>query len=328
MKYMGPFKKYPLFTSNDIEESEMLISNNLSDVSILNNSVRDHFQIRMSRIELGKISLNYSFFRNNTTLKAELADDYFHILISGGKPSMFQLGKKLITTSAGEGAILETDKLTNIKRSDNSEVITLKVPRVDVLNHIEKLTGQFHKGPLVFENRINFTSANGALLDRMLDYIIQELTYDDLLLANPGQIRSLNHMLLSAIVSLPHNKLAQLIENKGNSIAPAIVRRAEEYMKAHLDEPITIIDLLRICGSSRPVLFSAFQNARGYTPMEFLTEQRLQCARENLLHPLETDTVSTIATRCEVGNLGRFAQNYRIRFGELPSVTLRKSDKK
>jgi len=186
------------------------------------------------------------------------------------------------------------------------------------------LTGQYHKSSLEFKNYIDLTSNNGAMVGRMVDYIIQELNYDDLLLTNPGQTRSVNHMLLSAMLSLPHNNLKRLNQNKSKSIAPAMVRRAEEYMKAHLGELITIIDLLRICDCSRSVLFSSFQNTRSYTPMEFLMEQRLQHAKENLLRPKEAATVSSIATHSGFTNLGRFAQSYGKRFGERPSTTLRK----
>lgn len=126
---------------------------------------------------------------------------------------------------------------------------------------------------------------------------------------------------------LPHNKSNQPKVEKGRTTAPGIVRRAEEYMKAHLADSISIIDLLKINNCSRSVLFSSFQSARSYTPMEFLTEQRLQYARENLLHPIETDTVSLIATRSGFVNFGRFAQIYNKRFGERPSVTLRKTIK-
>ena len=327
MKYLRPFKKYPVITSNGIEESEALISNNLSEASILNNPGRNHFQMRMSTIPLGHMSLTYSFFRNATQLKPGAPDDYFHLLLSSSCTASFQLGKNLVTIAAEKGAILDTDNLTHIERSGKSGVLTLRVPRVEVLHHLEELAGQHHKGPLVFENCIDLTTSTGAMVDRLLNYIIHELNNDDLLLTNPGQLRGLNHMLLSAILSLPHNKLAQLNKNMDNSIAPAIVRRAEEYMVAHIDEPITIIDILRISNCSRSVLFSAFQNARSYTPMEFLAEQRLQRAQEYLSNPLETDTVSSIATRCGFGNLGRFAQNYSKRFGELPSITLQKHKK-
>jgi transcriptional regulator GlxA family with amidase domain len=71
------------------------------------------------------------------------------------------------------------------------------------------------------------------------------------------------------------------------------------------------------------MLFAAFRNARGYTPMEFLTEQRLQSAREKLLKPHSVTSVSSIALDCGFMNLGRFSQVYRRRFGERPSDTLR-----
>ena len=131
-------------------------------------------------------------------------------------------------------------------------------------------------------------------------------------------------MLLTALLSLPHNKREMLYEDRGHQVAPGIVYRAEEYMRAHLKEAISIIDLLRICGCSRSVLFSAFRNARGYTPMEFLTEQRLQSAQNRLLKPYAEASVASIALDCGFINFGRFSQVYRKRFGERPSDTLRK----
>ena len=118
--------------------------------------------------------------------------------------------------------------------------------------------------------------------------------------------------------------LEKLNKDRQYQVSPGLVRRAEEYMRAHFNKAITISDLLQICGCSRSVLFSAFRNARGYTPMEFLTEQRLQSARERLLKSNFESSVALIALDCGFINLGRFSQYYRKRFGELPSDTLRK----
>ncbi len=151
-----------------------------------------------------------------------------------------------------------------------------------------------------------------------------ELEHNDLVVKNPGLLKSYDHMLLTALLSLPHNQREKLYEDRRYQVAPGLVRRAEEYMRAQLEEAISIIDLLQICGCSRSVLFAAFRNARGYTPMEFLTEQRLQSAREKLLTSHLEASVSSIALDCGFINLGRFSQVYRKRFGERPSVTLRK----
>lgn len=151
-----------------------------------------------------------------------------------------------------------------------------------------------------------------------------ELEHNDLVVKNPGLLKSYDHMLLTALLSLPHNQREKLYEDRRYQVAPGLVRRAEEYMRAQLEEAISIIDLLQICGCSRSVLFAAFRNARGYTPMEFLIEQRLQSAREKLLKPHPQASVSSIALDCGFMYLGRFSQVYRKRFGERPSDTLQK----
>jgi len=155
--------------------------------------------------------------------------------------------------------------------------------------------------------------------------LIYELEHNDQALKNPGLSKSYNHMLLTALLSLPHNQSEKLFKNYHNHVAPGLVRRAEEYMRAHLNEAVTIIDLLRICDCSRSVLFSAFKNARGYTPMEFLTEQRLLGAREKLLRQHPKDSVSSIALDYGFVHLGRFSKVYKKRFGVAPSITLKKN---
>jgi AraC-like DNA-binding protein len=129
---------------------------------------------------------------------------------------------------------------------------------------------------------------------------------------------------MTTMLSLPHNKMDQLYEDRSSMVAPAIVYRAEEYMRAHLTKPITISDLLRVSDCSRSVLFAAFRNTRNYTPMEFLTEQRLHLAREQLLYSKQKASVSSIAMNSGFISNSWFSQVYRKRFGERPSDTLRR----
>ena len=209
-----------------------------------------------------------------------------------------------------------------IQRSESSEILVLRTSFSDLLRHFEELTARHHRGSLIFDHSIDLTNGPGAMLNRMMNYLVYELEHNDLVLKNPGLRKSYDHMLLTALLSLPHNQRERLYEDRRHQVAPGHVRCAEEYMRAHLKESITITDLLRICGCSRSVLFAAFRNARGYTPMEFLTEQRLQSAREKLLKPYPEASVSSIALNSGFMHLGRFSQVYRKRFGERPSDTL------
>lgn len=102
-----------------------------------------------------------------------------------------------------------------------------------------------------------------------------------------------------------------------------LVKQAEDYMLAHLDQPITLKEVCEaIHVSSRP-LFYGFQEMFGVSPMEYLKVQRLQGVRRALqVADLETSSVAAIAQRFGFWSAGHFARDYKIMFGELPSTTL------
>ena len=105
-------------------------------------------------------------------------------------------------------------------------------------------------------------------------------------------------------------------------IPPRLVWVAEVFLDAQTGESTSISDLLAICGCSRTVLFEAFRRYRNYTPMQFLTDKRMQKARRLLLSGSD-QTVTSVAHDCGFRHLGRFAGDYRARFGETPSETTR-----
>ena len=103
-----------------------------------------------------------------------------------------------------------------------------------------------------------------------------------------------------------------------------IVRVCQEYLNSHPTGQVTKLDLCRAAGVSARSLQDAFRTISGLPPSEFLKSRRLQEARRLLR---EGDPESTAVKQCalEAGfwELGRFAVEYRQRFGESPSETLR-----
>ncbi|WP_448334372.1 helix-turn-helix domain-containing protein, partial [Streptomyces sp. DSM 41534] len=64
---------------------------------------------------------------------------------------------------------------------------------------------------------------------------------------------------------------------------------------------------------------SAFRERFGLPPLAYVRNLRLARIREDIL--TSTDPVGVIAYRWGITHLGRFAGEYRDRFGELPSAT-------
>ena len=321
MKQFKPLSKFPIIRTHRAEEAEFKLSQTLTDLRIKRIEERRSFKLEMNGFNLGSSSLIYNQFRANTKIELGLDIDYTLFVIGRGVPCIIYVDRQPVLVSPQKAAIVATGRKVQIERPKNSEAIVLRVPKLDLWHHFVELTARHHRGSLIFDHSVDLINGPGARLKQLLDYVIDELGHNDLVVKNPALRKSYERNLLSALLSLPHNKRETLLEEHHHQIAPGIVRRAEEYMRAHSNEAISIIDLLRLSGCSRRVLFSAFRNARNYTPMEFLTELRLQRVREKLLKPHPEASISSIALDCGFTHFGRFSQVYRKRFGERPSDT-------
>lgn len=100
-----------------------------------------------------------------------------------------------------------------------------------------------------------------------------------------------------------------------------LVGLAEEFMRAHLDRPLSVAQVAAQLGVSLRRLQYAFQHVRQASARTIPAELRLERARQQLADPADGRTVAQIALDCGIAHFGRFATAYAARYGELPSVT-------
>jgi AraC family transcriptional regulator, ethanolamine operon transcriptional activator len=102
-----------------------------------------------------------------------------------------------------------------------------------------------------------------------------------------------------------------------------IIRMSMDFVEQHDGEYLSVEQLAKAAGVSERTLRDAFQCYFGAAPVEFLNRRTLHQVRAALkaADPSRT-TVTKIATQFGVWHFGRFAQDYRSLFGELPSETL------
>ena len=93
----------------------------------------------------------------------------------------------------------------------------------------------------------------------------------------------------------------------------------------HDCEYVSVAELATEAGVSERTLRAAFQQFFGMGPVQYLKRRMLNLVRKALQDgDSSLATVTQIATRFGVWELGRFAHDYRALFDELPSETLRR----
>ena len=147
---------------------------------------------------------------------------------------------------------------------------------------------------------------------------------------NADYLRKLSsEMLLARMLSALENSATRSLETPGgaaNSIkSDALAKRFMAAIEEGVSYGVGVLELADQLSVPVRTLQEHVKTAFGSTPSSMLREARLQHAHRLLCdaNPSKA-TVTAIAEECGFGHLGRFAQEYRARFGETPAQTLRR----
>ena len=124
------------------------------------------------------------------------------------------------------------------------------------------------------------------------------------------------------LLAVPH----QVEPTPGRHAVPRrqIIRRSMDFVDQHEGEYLSVEQLAAAAGVSDRTLRDAFQHYFGMAPVRYLNRRTLHQVRSALKAADPTvATVTGIAMQFGVWELGRFARDYRVLFGEPPSETLR-----
>jgi AraC-like DNA-binding protein len=163
---------------------------------------------------------------------------------------------------------------------------------------------------------------------RLLDPAVIQTLYDEFAFIHGGRHAQSNRgvrageTLLRAIVSHAGREPHGLNLRGGKQGYERIVRRARDYILAHLSSPLSPDEIAKAAITSRRTLFRAFEEILGETPQSYVRRLRLHRIRHDLASDEERAcTIALIANQWGLSDLGRMAGWYRALFGERPSET-------
>ncbi len=180
-------------------------------------------------------------------------------------------------------------------------------------SHAWRLSGDAGDAPLQAMLRRELSKT-----DTLLEYshsLVNSLQLDD-------QIYRLIAALLLPELRLetPLERLTQM-DQKGRDLFDELL----DFIKLNLAQPLNLTMLERQSHYSRRALQYAFRDRLGCTATQWIRNQRLDLARNHLMHPVQGDSVGSIATRCGYRSLSLFSIEFQQRFHVKPSQLLREA---
>lgn len=105
-----------------------------------------------------------------------------------------------------------------------------------------------------------------------------------------------------------------------------LTRRMIRYVESRFGQRVTVSDVAHELGITPRALHLAVRSTLDMSPLDLVLSFRLNQVRNELWYArLSEPSVTAAALAQDFGHLGRFSQQYRTFFGELPSETLRRT---
>lgn len=189
----------------------------------------------------------------------------------------------------------------------------------------DKLSGGKASGALAVRSRFSIMTPQGASFWRFLSFVWSEICRGSTALRSPLVAREIEDALLAILLYALNSGTPDGRQPRVVDVSSLHVRRAEEYMLAHLCEPTSMGDIAEAVGANARTLARAFKRHHGVGPIAFLKQRRLENAQRILLGAdPRSSSVTEVAIQLGFCHLGQFSKDYKQAFQEGPSETLRR----
>jgi len=254
--------------------------------------------------------------------QAAVPGDYWiYLPVRGGFEIRMQ-GMRLACDER-RGVVLSPCDVHEFRTEPQTVRLSLSLRGAALERELFALLGDVPRTPLQFEPELGLDDGHGARLGRMLRWVAAEFGQHDPL-ATPALSAEFESFFSTWLLLSQPSNYSAAIAKRTRPVAPRDVRRAIEYIRDNLAQPITLADLVEAAGVPGRTLLKHFRDFHGLSPMRHLRHLRMQRARDELACGRATE-VAECALRWSFAHVGRFAVEYRKRFGENPSATVKRA---
>ncbi|MCC4909423.1 AraC family transcriptional regulator [Microbacterium sp. cx-59] len=208
-----------------------------------------------------------------------------------------------------------------------TRVLGIKIDSAALESRLESLLGR-RLGGAHIEFALEFPLTSPAARDwfAVVQLLARRLWGPSGLGADPVVRDGLQEALMAGLLVASPHAFRDELAHPGDAAGPGAIRRAIAYVDSSPTvTSLAVPELAAVVGVSVRALQIGFRRALDTTPLAYLRQRRLTLARRELERASAPEiSVAQIADRCGFAHHGRFATDYRRRFGESPVETLRR----
>jgi AraC-like DNA-binding protein len=317
--------RHPIFRARNLESAREYLCGVLAPHRLTYRTRERQLNFRHRGAKLGPVELNAMQYGGEVMVDAPHFPDYYllQFMLAGG--CCVTQGHHSYDMPAATVAVINPRISFTKSWSASGRQLLIRIERGLLERELRAWTGRDQNVPIEFDQSHVFATGKVGALTHAVRMLCDILREESKAFDHPLVRDRLASTLASALlVELPHNH-SRTFEAAETLIAPATLRRAERFIEENAMKSITLAEVAFAAGVSARALQLAFRRFRNTTPMAHLRAHRLELARKELARVDcgSGSSVTSVANLLGFGSLSRFAADYKARFHESPSETLR-----
>lgn len=317
------FTNRPVFTSTDLEKAQSLLSQAYLPSTFTSPVRAPRLDVHLNVVKIGRITAGYLRFGDAMRIRTTEATNYHLDIPTAGSSAMRSGSEPPVIATPSTATVFMPGRSADLDCDHDCAQICLMFPSEDLHAELENLLGRPAARPVEFSRPMDLTTPAGTTFIETLRMIDLASAPGNQLLEHPlAALRLEQVLMLTLLLSQPNNYSAAL-ERPPKMTGPTPIAQAIELIRTRPEHTWTVATLAAEVAVSVRTLQVGFARSVGQTPMRYLRQVRLQRVHDELAQtePGAT-TITQTANRWGFTHLGRFANDYRKTFGELPSAFL------
>lgn len=288
-------------------------------------SSSDFFALHNSAV-FGGFSVNYVAYGGSVSIDPGCLERFFLLQIPVHGSARIKTAARDIATAPGVGASLLSPTIpTRMTWENNCAQIILLIERRLLEQRAAALSGR-PATAVEFEPAVDLSASCGQRLQSQvleLADVAERLGPKRPL--SPIATANLRESLLGALLYGLRHSASDAIDRFGGpaETLPRPMHRAREFLYAHAEEPLDLVQLAEASGVGIRALQLGFRRHFAMSISQMLLDIRLAHLNSRLASASPDARITDIAFELGFTHLSRMASAYRAKFGETPSATMR-----
>ena len=203
--------------------------------------------------------------------------------------------------------------------------LLIKLENNALESYLSTLLGRRQIRALDFDLGMDLTTDTSASFLRTVQWILDDLEQPGSII-NTAPLAGLQYqrMLMWSLLHCQHNNYSDELAAREPPQMPRYILDTVQYIQENYQQAISLDQLVEHANVSERTLLDGFKRYRDVSPMKLLKLTRLDFVHLALKEANGTENhVTDIALANGFSQLGKFSTEYKERFGESPSETLR-----